>query len=98
TIHGRRRVFVVLLRCAIGKACDPFWRQSWELRTSPRLLAAFVSYIGQKTIHNFHSVTGEIWKQRVPGDRAARPKRESKRWLTAPERSNDFPRCAISVH
>ena len=59
-------------------------------RTSPRLLAAFAGYIGEKPIHNFHGVSGEIWKQRVASDRAAGTKRESKRWLTTSARRKIF--------
>src|SRR4029453_15012448 len=98
TIYGWRYVFVVLLRSADGQARHPFRRYPREARTGPWFVAPFVSSVGKKTIHNFHGVAGEIWKQRVPGDHAAGTKRERKRRLTAPKRRNDFPRCATGVH
>jgi hypothetical protein len=82
----------------VSHAREPFRCTPWKMAPSTGPIAFFTASFGKDSIYKFHHVPSEIWKQRVPSNRAARTKRERKGGLPTPARRNDFPRCAIGVH
>src|SRR5260370_1369863 len=91
--------FVITQGGAIGEPRHPCRNQTSGFRSRARFIAFILTgRFGEKTVHDFHRVAGQIRKKRIPKNGCSRGICERERGLTTTTGSENFSRSALGIH